>query len=61
MDNIMIKFTFEQAKYLQEILDDTQDEGPVRMGWASGKLLELRTIVDDAIDNFEQKNTDTRR
>jgi hypothetical protein len=40
-----MKLTLKQLEKLEDVLFDTQDEGPSHAGWASPELQELRGLV----------------
>ena len=48
-DRIYLPLTYEQLKKLEEILSATEDLGPSGEGWCSDELIELQSIVAEAI------------
>lgn len=47
---VRLVLTHEQAEALSEALNEYQDRGPQGEGWASKGLQELRSLVEDAIE-----------
>lgn len=53
-DYVSVRLTRKQLENLVNVLDETQDEGPLCEGWASPELSELRNLFGSELEALKR-------